>query len=177
MKRRLLNLLTALSLLLCVATCALWVRASRRDRFIDMLVGGESHASFTFWHRAIGGRDYSLRGHEGAFGVHALPNDFGVAYSARPHSVSAFVLLGNGFTYRTWWNGRRSLYVFVSYWIVIASTAILPLRYAARSTKRRWAATVGRRRSKVGLCPQCGYDLRATPGRCPECGTEVARAA
>jgi hypothetical protein len=27
---------------------------------------------------------------------------------------------------------------------------------------------------RPGLCPACGYDLRATPGRCPECGAAAA---
>jgi hypothetical protein len=30
------------------------------------------------------------------------------------------------------------------------------------------------RRHVRGLCPACGYDLRATPGRCPECGTDAS---
>jgi hypothetical protein len=29
------------------------------------------------------------------------------------------------------------------------------------------------RRPRPGVCPNCGYDLRATPSLCPECGTGV----
>jgi hypothetical protein len=49
-------------------------------------------------------------------------------------------------------------------WAAVIVFAVLPVIETRR-------LLVARRHARVGLCPKCGYDLRASPGRCPECGT------
>lgn len=50
---------------------------------------------------------------------------------------------------------------------VLAANALLAAWLAVLHRQRRWSDV-------PGVCPSCGYDLRASPDRCPECGTVVA---
>jgi hypothetical protein len=58
----------------------------------------------------------------------------------------------------------------VPHWFLLLVFSLLPLlrlRADLRSYHRR----------RLGLCPTCGYDLRASPDKCPECGASPQGAA
>jgi hypothetical protein len=52
-------------------------------------------------------------------------------------------------------------------WLIVLATAAVPAWWVFRRAGQQWQGV-------AGLCPACGYDLRASPGRCPECGTPAA---
>ncbi len=54
----------------------------------------------------------------------------------------------------------------MSLWPFVILMSVLPITWLIRGGKRR-----ARKRAAAGLCPSCGYDVRATPDRCPECGS------
>ena len=86
-------------------------------------------------------------------------------------STPAARLTGRGsFASFTWWAGQswgmNRRYLFLPFWSVVLAAAVLPARWLllpVRALRRQ-------RRLDLGLCPRCGYDLRASHDRCPECG-------
>ena len=166
MKRRLLNLLTILSLLLCVASCVLWVRSYWRRDAWDWGTGTGRAGVDSFRGYLSAGRvdvpPAALAGIPRGHVVYSEPAARAEATMLKP-TWSFGVIRATRFHQR----GRLTATdVRVTHWLVALAAGVAPGVYWYRR----------RRRPPPGCCPTCGYDLRATPDRCPECGHTPAGA-
>jgi hypothetical protein len=156
-RRSILNALTAISLLLLLATLVLWVRT---DQFADQLEYRGPDTSYSLTAHSSGIVYIQFRHH---IPVSLEPGQMvSTDWRERWHYDRVNQgYKGNGFIFQK--SAAFEFYNFgLPYWLILIMTALLP---AARLTSR-----LRGKRHRSGLCPQCGYDLRATPDRCPECG-------
>ena len=72
-------------------------------------------------------------------------------------------------------SGSRWSMTHIELWFVPLVCALLPAVYYR--IDRPITHLARRRRALAGLCPECGYDLRAASDRCPECGTPLTAVA
>jgi hypothetical protein len=80
--------------------------------------------------------------------------------------------MGSGATGGSVWDAYKTdLYFACPCWMPALAFGAMPGWRVIAWGRRR----ARRSRHRAGLCPACGYDLRATPDRCPECGTIRAR--
>ena len=173
MTRRLLNVLTAVSLLACVAVAVLWVRSYQ---WRDGVSFGAHWSAFTRYGRLVLWADFNDIPHGAAArplvrGIHRRQSDRGTNLMDRPD----YGFAGFGFKRHGWADQPKPTRMFVvPMWFVASATALPPALWLLGVYRRRAAAA----RRASGRCAACGYDLRATPGRCPECGAVApARAA
>ena len=66
------------------------------------------------------------------------------------------------------WPPARGFIVRVPHWPFVLLFAIAPVCWLSRAGRRCQQFRISK-----GLCPCCGYDLRASVERCPECATRA----
>jgi hypothetical protein len=167
-----LNSATVVSAAMSLATIALWVRS---HHIVDhlTLIQWESDDLTMPVRPAVYVRSYPgvVQLRRDFVGVpnryFSAPADKSIVASMDSLSLAKNVkLLG----VRASWIGDGTLWaVTMPHWLLGALLFLLPAVRLTLRARRRPAAT--------GLCPNCGYDLRATPDRCPECGKPASASA
>jgi hypothetical protein len=185
MKRRLLNLLTLLLLFLSGAVLVVWVRSYwKSDLVCFRRVERQTDGSFLSSQRSLSSRAGVIYFGRHVWTVANVGADAGPGFRVRsfPAGAGSWDAGFNKGTVR-WqclklaWvdetlaqgNWSRARFLTVPAWMTATLFAALP---ACQISRRLYT-----RRSRQGLCPGCGYDLRATPDRCPECGAAAAEGA
>jgi hypothetical protein len=180
MRRRLFTLLSALSLLLCVATCLSWLSNCAAgwgwnidfERTHSDRRGRSAYAML----ESGGGICFELSSDRWTTNDPAELDEYRAMWSSKdgfdgywrpgddyPRPKSHGFIRGGFSLWRDVSRSTEKEYqLIVPCWFVILVAGLMPGIWVFR--KRRGSGGIG------SLCPSCGYDLRATPERCPECG-------
>jgi hypothetical protein len=173
-----LNLAAAVSALLCLLTCGLWLLGRYRlDSWEYMYFPAEQTWTKLNIKSGAGWLEID-KTHFLSPGI--IPLDAFWTHSSI-HLSQLYVGTGLSGRWMNWEryplkpvrDGQQSFsLVSVRLPLLVALSAPLPAWTIARAWRRRRRR---RRAIRLGLCLHCNYDLRATPpgGRCPECGMEV----
>lgn len=159
MIRNFFTLAAALSLLLFLATIALWARSPCSDYWglekykLDgaplwetaVQAGGRVWVGFATF---TGGYDPALRDLPSRFRFHSFRGDIVIPDTARA-SYSWLTRLGFGYEDNAG-AGRADSFVGLPYWFVGASAFFLPVVWLSRRVRRH------RRLERAGHCPTCG---------------------
>ena len=205
-RRRLLNLLTVLSLLACLAITFLWVRRGTGISGLQLVTRRGTCWQVSSGFRWVGVLNISDWREPPGF----RPIGYSFAKGPREQSSAVLVYTGVPGAHITQYSalGVTLARGGVCYMIdpdgkVLRGPPYATVRPEHLSSPRKfwnvsvrheaavgglallpavWLARLGWRRSRAwrlhrrGACSVCGYDLRATPGRCPECGHTPAGA-
>src|SRR5437762_5664998 len=179
MTRRLLNLLTFLSLLLCAAVIVLWVRSHlyfEQARYgkvpFAISVNSQQGLCKAEWTTQWPGLSYGLATQRKA--LRPIDRDRGSGYFLRECGVRVGSF-GCGRHVQSVGGAPPApstptefTVVTVPHWGLALPAAILPALSLVR-----WRRS--RRRPHAGLCASCGYDLTGNVSDvCPECGGEAS---
>ncbi len=190
MRRRLVDILSMVSLLLCVVCIVFCIRSFWVVDEFEWLDGAlkpipffneyeilSSRGRINFTHRHYKGESRywgeRLTGHVcrwNTWAAHSYPWCSYWGLAAEPKSPTH---LGFDAIYLRS-SGPDSPLTVISFTLPLI-VAILAFGIWPTFQCLRWLRN--RRRFRIGHCIKCGYDLRASPDRCPECGTIAPAAA
>jgi hypothetical protein len=162
MRRKLLAIAAAVSLVVCVAISLEW----GRSYFVADRLG------YTFSGGTRGVRSLGCRSSLGEILLTSLDYEWPPADGWRFETEKPRPTRRTpGWRHFHYGRNAANVYqLFFPHWLPITMFAIPPAFWLAAARRRR-------NRSRHGLCPSYGYDIRATSDRCPECGSVAAAAA
>jgi hypothetical protein len=156
-RRRVFNVLAAISLVLFVAVAVIGARSYVSPDAQDMGISGTTTLKFSSGKAILVFLGRSAEIYVNSDSVESL----------RGSATLQWKVIGFEYTiYDNTWFGGGSI-VIIPLWAIAMGTIFMPVAVLFAAIFRRGKV----RRISSGLCINCGYDLRATPDRCPECGT------